>query len=152
VTTPDVPAWRRWGRRISFWALIGGILFLVLRIMQGYPVEVEVTFHYGKAGQGLSRALMVYRDLGGQELRRVRFNYTGKGARATQRHTVSLPRGEYRVIIDLVYHGKAPDSLSGRRVDDSSRSPRPPHPDHTVLRLERPLIVGGDGKVSVFVE
>jgi len=140
VTTPEAPAWRRWGRRISFWALIGGILFLVLRIMRGYPVEVEVTYHYGKAREGLSRALIVYRDLGGEELRRVRFGYTGARARAAQRHTVGLPRGEYRVVIDLVYRERAPGGLSGRRVGDRA------------LRVERPLIVGGDGKVSVFID
>jgi len=132
-----MPAWRRWGRRISFWVLIGAIGFLVVQMLQARPVEVDVAFHWGSAGRGLRQATIVYLRQG-EEVRRIRFNYDHRPPPAEQVHSIKIQRGECDVQLDLRYDGPAPAIPGGRRQGNA-------------IRLRRPLIVSGEGAVRVLV-
>jgi hypothetical protein len=122
--------------------LIAGLGYIVVRLLQAQPVDVEVLYHYGAASTGLKQATMRYLQ-DGEELRRVSFRYDRRGAGATQHHPIQIPRGEYRVHLELVYQGQAPEELRGRRRALGRK--------RQLLSLSRPLIVSGEGRVNLFI-
>jgi hypothetical protein len=134
-----VPLWRR---RIGLVILVAGLGYIVIRLLQAQPVDVEVVYHYGAASTRLERATMRYLQEG-EELRRVSFRYDQRGAGATQHHPIQIPRGEYRVHLELVYRGQAPEELRGRRRSLGG--------ERQLLNMSLPLIVSGEGRVDLFV-
>jgi hypothetical protein len=119
---------RRWLRRVlPFLLLVVGLGYLVIRLLQAQPVAVEVTYHYGGLRRGLRAASMRYlRE--GEELRRVHFRYGVRPAGTTQVHRIAVPEGDYTVALELEHEGRG------------------------VTRLTRPLIVAGEGRVSIYVD
>ena len=113
--------------RYARWIVLGAILLLVVRIASRLPSTVEIEYHFGEARVGLQRAEMRYLS-GEEEVRRVAFSYVGEPAGATQIHEAQLLDGDYAVRIRLTYAG-------GK-----------------ARRLDRPLIVRGSGRVSVYLE
>ena len=108
--------------------LIGGLGYLAVRLLQAQPVELQVDYHLEEARHGLVAATLVYRK-DGHELRRVRFNYgRHRPAPRVQSHRIKVPRGDLELAIELRY----------RRASDT-------------VRLRRPLVVSGEGRVSVHV-
>ena len=112
--------------RLARWVVFGGIMLMMVRVVQGLPSTVEVDYQLGTAREGLKRAVMRYMD-GEEQVRRVVFSFTGEPAGKMQTHKVQLLDGDYRVELDLTY--------SGGRTE----------------RLTRPLLVRGSGRVSVFL-
>jgi hypothetical protein len=113
--------------RYARWIVLGAILFLVVRVASGLPSTVEIEYHLGQAREGLQRAEMRYLSEG-EEVRRVAFSYVGKPAKAIQIHEAQLLDGDYTVRLSLSYGG-------GKE-----------------RRLDRPLIVRGSGRVSIYLE
>ena len=134
----EPPSWRRWGRRVSFWVLIAGLGYLVVRILQAQPVEVQVDLHLGRARAGLVGARVLY--LRGEDvLRSVRFGFERRAAPPVVSHRIRAPRGELTLDIELRYRGDPPAGVPGRRRG-------------ATLRLRRPMVVDGEGAVSVYVD
>lgn len=134
----EPPTWRRWGRRVSFWVLVGGLGYLVVRILQAQPVEVQVDLHLGRARAGLAGARVLYLR-GDDVLRSVRFGFEKRAAPAVVSHRIRAPRGELMLDIELRYHGAPPAGVPGERRG-------------AMVRLRRPMVVGGEGAVSVYVD
>jgi hypothetical protein len=80
---------------------------------------------------------MVYRR-GGEELRRVEFRYAVRPAPRIQTHRIKVPRGDLRVSIELSYRQRPPRDVGGRQQGRR-------------LLLDRPLIVSGEGRLSIFI-
>lgn len=113
--------------RYSRWIVFGAILLLVVRVASRLPSTVEVEYHLGDARVGLQRAEIRYLS-GGEEVRRVAFSYAGQPAGETQRHEADFLDGDYMVLVRLSYAG-------GEE-----------------RKLDRPLIVRGSGRVTVYLE
>jgi hypothetical protein len=141
------PRWRGLlrGRGARYLFLLG-LGILIWRILAGQPVQVDVTYHYGAARRGLRSAQMRYLQ-GGEEVRRVRFDYARRGVGREQHHQVRLLRGDYTVEVELNYQGPIPPPLRGAGVDP----PRGREGTAAVIRLERPLLIKGGGEAAVFV-
>ena len=121
------PIRRIFRSRYARWIALGAILFLVVRVASRVPSTVEIAYQFGHAREGLQRAEMVYMS-GEEVVRQVAFSYTGMAAGETQLHEAQLLDGDYTVRVRLAYAG-------GKE-----------------RRLDRPLIVRGSGRVSVFLE
>jgi hypothetical protein len=130
--------WRGWRRRLSLVVLVVGVGFLVIRLLRIQPVELQVTYHYGAARQGLVRTVIRYMA-DGEELRRVSFGYARRPAGATQLHRLELPRGDYAVELELHYRGEAPREVSGR-------CDRP-----GTVHIRRPLLIRDEGAFTIYV-
>lgn len=130
---------RGWRRRLSLVVLVVGVGFLVIRLLRIQPVELQVTYHYGAARQGLARTVIRYLADDGDELRRVSFDYVQRPAGVTQLHRLELPRGDYTVELELRYRGEVPREVSGRR--DSAGA----------VHIRRPLLVRGEGAFTIYV-
>jgi hypothetical protein len=135
-----VPRWRRW---VGLAVLVIGLGALVLHLIGREPVQVQVVYHYGRASEGLRRTVIRYQD-GDDVLRRVAFSYATQPAGERQLHAARLPRGEYRVVVTLMYDDPTPPDVAGaRRIEGSGRG--------AALRVERPLPVSGDGRLHIYV-
>lgn len=131
----------RWHRVVRY-AVLVVIAVFVVRMLGDQPSQVEVDYHYGRAATGLTAASMRYLK-GGEEVRRVRFDYTLHGAGDTQTHAVTLQDGKHTVEIDLFYGEKVPASLVGHSLTLEGGGKG--------MRLTRVLPVQGSGKVSIFI-
>lgn len=80
---------------------------------------------------------------GGEEVRRISFDYTRRGVGHQQRHQVRLLRGDYTVLVELTFQGAIPEALRGAALG-RTRGPE-------VVRLERPLVVRGGGEAAVYI-
>lgn len=129
-----------WRRRIPSYLLLVAMVVLVVGYMRRRPVEVEVVYRFGKLARGLRMARMRYLA-GGEEMARVRFSYRVVAAPRRQRHTVALPRGDYDVEIALDYG----EPGSARRIQRGSVAKRR-------SKLRRPLIVRGEGEVTIVID
>jgi hypothetical protein len=134
----EPPTWRRWGRRVSFWVLIAGLGYLVVRILQAQPVEVQVDLHLGRARTGLIGARVLYLR-GDDVLRSARFGFEKRPAPPVLSHRIRVPRGSMTLDIELRYRGDPPAGVPGERRGGT-------------IRLQRPMVVAGEGAVSVYVE
>jgi hypothetical protein len=134
--TPDLKA--RLRRRIPAYLLLVGMIVIVLHFWRKGPSDVDVGYQLGRVAKGLAEASMVYRRAGraataergtkaSEELARVRFSFARKAAGRRLEHRVRLPDGDYEVSIVLRYR------------------------DQRTVRMRRPLLVRGSGKVTVFV-
>ena len=122
------PRWRQTARRVSFWVLLLGIGYLVYRVLDAQPLQVQVVYHLGDARPTLTELAISYQR-GGEELRRITYRYSKRApAPARQINAVSLPKGSYELLVTLHFeHQTAP------RV------------------LRRPLLVSGEGSVGVYL-
>ncbi len=132
----------RW-HRVARYAVLVVIAVLVVKMLRDRPSQVEVDYHYGKAAAGLTAASMRY-SKGGDEVRRVRFDYSLRGAGETQIHEVALQDGQHTVEIDLFYKEKVPAGLRGKELKLETGG--------VGLRLTRVLPVAGSGRVSIYIE
>jgi hypothetical protein len=119
---------------------------LVVQHFNRRPVEVEVVYHYGAVTRGLREASLRYRNDDAEVVHRTRLRYSTRPARPTQRHTVRLPRGEYRVAIVLRYDGAREAAEAVRRLERIEE-----HTDTTVS-LSRPLVVTASGQAHIYLE
>lgn len=132
----------QWRRRIARWLLLIGLALMILHTFQGRPFEIEVRYDFGEAREGLVQAQMVY-FLGDEEVHRVRFDYTSKPPGEAQNHTVKLPKGDYRVAVELTYRAEPPGSVAGERRRASG--------GQWTVEMNRPLIVRGAGQSVIYL-
>ncbi len=136
---PAVPFFkRRWPKLILFLGMMG----IIIHLFQSQPVLVEVTYEYGAGRRGLQTARMRYMQ-DGTEARWIIFDYRRTPAGTRQKHQARLLKGDYVVEVELTYSGHPPAAIHGQRVPRSGK-------EVTVL-LERPLLVRGEGEVSVTI-
>lgn len=131
----------RWHRVVRY-AVLLVIAVFVVRMLQDQPSQVEVDYHYGRGSAGLTAASMRYIK-GGEEVRRVRFDYTVQGAGRTQSHQAALQDGPHTVEIELFYRAEVPLGVEGEEIKLETGGKG--------VRLSRLLPVDGSGKVSIYI-
>lgn len=131
----------RWHRVVRY-AVLVVIAVFVVRMLRDQPCQVEVDYHFGRAASGLTGASMRYLK-GGEEVRRVRFDYSLHGAGDSQTHGVALQDGQHIVEIDLYFKEKVPAGLQGQELTLETGGKG--------LRLSRLLLVQGSGKVRITI-
>jgi len=129
-------------RTVPRWVLFIGLGIIIYRSFVAHPAEVDVTYDYGSARRGLLAAEMRYM-LGSEEIRRVRFNYANNGPGLTQFHRVQLTKGEYKVMVDLVYQQEIPGGMGQQKMAQPG--------GHRIVRLVRPLTVRRKGQMTIFI-
>lgn len=131
----------RW-HKAARWVVLIIIGYFVVRMLQAQPSTVEVDYHFGAAASGLTVATMRYLR-GGEEARRVRFDYSLQGVGDPQRHQVKLQDGQYTVEILLQYEEQVPAGLRGSKSTLENGG--------MALRLTRLLPVEGSGKIAIYL-
>lgn len=132
---------KRW-LRVARYAVLIVVAVFVVKLYRDRPSTVVVDYHYGKAATGLTAANIRYMREG-EEVRRVRFNYTVAGAGDSQTHEVSLQDGPHTVEIDLYFKEKAPADLAGEPLTLETGGEG--------LRVTRVLPVQGAARVSIYI-
>lgn len=128
-------------RRLPWLLLVAGMALLVARYLARQPSDVTVELALGRARSGLQQARVVYQDQDGDPLAHAQFSFGQRRPPHRVRHTVRLPDGEYRAIIELRYAGAVPAVLRGQSKMIAPRT----------VRLTRPLLARGAGVVTIFV-
>ena len=139
LTRDGKPA-SRWHRVVRYAVLIVIAVFVV-KMLRDQPSQVEVDYHLGRAAAGLTAVSVRYLQ-GGEEVRRVRFNYSPHGAGEIQTHATALQDGPHVVEMELFYEQKVPAGLEGEPLTLETGAG---------LRVKRLLPVQGSGKLSIFI-
>jgi hypothetical protein len=129
-------------KRLPIIILVAVVAWLGTEYIVAQASSVQISYHYGPARHGLYQADMSYRN-GDEDLGRVRFTYGAHAASKIQLHKGRFPDGDHEVLVELRYREPAPEALKARafEVSDNGR----------VLKLKRPLMVRGEGPVSIFI-
>ncbi|MFH2009763.1 MAG: hypothetical protein ABI333_24425 [bacterium] len=102
-------------RRLAFPILVVGIAALVALWSRGRPVEVEITYDFGKLAPRLARLVLSYRRGKGEEQSVDASFPSPQGAPRRYRHTLKLKPGAYTIRARL--HLRAVDGAAEvRRV------------------------------------
>ncbi len=126
---------------MPFYLLVLALSVLVMRHYQHQPSKVTVAYRLGPARDGLQRLQARYSNAGDTEvLHRVSFSF-GDGKSLEPQHALSLPDGDFDVWIDLDYRERVPPAIRSTSRPLGSRR----------VRMRRPLLVRGDGRVSIFI-
>lgn len=134
--------WPFFRDKVARWLVLAVIAYLAVRMLQQQPSEVELQYHLQPVRQGLVQVSMRYLRQG-EEVRRVRFDYTLQQLSSPQVHRVNLPDGQYTVQLALVYRGAPPAAVD-------SAVTRLAHGRQSVS-LSREFAVSGSSRVNIYL-
>ena len=126
-------------RRLPWLLLAGAMVFLVVRHYGALPSEMVVNYKIGGCNVGLVQMDLEYRRAD-VALRAIRYRFDAKEAPSTIAHKVSLPDGDYQVVVDLYFRKKVPP-IRTRTTRLTDRA----------VRLTRTLPVRGGATVDVVI-
>lgn len=118
-------------RRVPGYLVLMVVVLVVMHYWRQRPNDLEVVYHLGRKAEGLQSLSATY--LRGEEVMgTVRFSYRVVAAKATQRHRIRLPDGDFEVVLSLVYSTRG---ASSKRTE----------------RIRRRILSRGSGEVGVFI-